>query len=176
MFLGRGGRGGKGPVGAGPGADANVFVELGLLGSETVPNDFDRAARGRHDGSLMSGLGEGASDSCIGREAERGGICGKSVMATSGFAINCSTEADCTSLSWTAPPLVALGECLELALGVPTLGFSMMAESACNLLALDGISPILGLRPGKLHPVRACSSGNMKAGWTRLLTCAKGGR
>lgn len=163
MSLGKGGRGGKGPVGAGPGADANVFVELGLLGSETVPNDFDRAARGRHDGFLASGLGGGTSDSCIGREAERGGICGKSDSATSGFGINCSTEAD-TSCSRTAPPLVAAGEFLELALGVPPLGLSMMAESACNLLAPDGITPILGLRPGKLHPGRTCSSGKTKAG------------
>lgn len=164
MFLGRGGRGGKGPVGAGPGIDAIVFNELGLLGSETVPNDFDRAARGRHDGSLVSDSGGGTSDSCIGREAERGGICGKSVIATSGLAINCSTEADCISCSLTAPPLVAAGEFLELALGVPPLGLSMMAESACNLLAPDGIIPILDLRPGKLHPVRACSSGKTKAG------------
>ena len=134
MFLGRGGRGGKGPVGAGPGADANVFVELGLLGSETVPNDFDRAARGRHDGSLVSGAGGGTPGSCIGRDAERGGICGKSVIATSGFAISCSTEADCISCSLTAPHLVVAGEFLELALGVPPLGLSMMAESACSLL------------------------------------------
>lgn len=175
MFRGRGGKGGRGPVGAGPGADANVFVELGLFGSETVPNDFDRAARGLDDGSLMSGSGAGTSDSFIGREAERGGICGKSVTGTSGFGINCSTEAD-TSCSRTAPPLVAAGEFLELAFGVPPLGLSMMAESACNLLAPDGINPILGLRPGKLHPGRACSSGKTKAGCVRLLTCVKGGR
>ena len=93
MFLGRGGRGGSGPVGAGPGADANVVVEFGLFGSETVPSDFDRAARGR-DGSLINGFGGGSSLSCIGRDDERGGICGESVRGISGFAINCSTEAD----------------------------------------------------------------------------------
>lgn len=175
MFLGRGGRGGKGPVGAGPGADENVFVELGLLGSETVPNDFDRAARGRHDGSRVGGSRVGTPASFIGREAERGGICGRSVVTTSGFGINCSTEAD-TSCSRTAPPLVAAGEFLELALGVPPLGLSMIAESACNLLAPDGISPILGLLPGKLHPDRACSSGKTKVGWVRLSTCVKGDR
>ena len=79
MFLGNGGRGGNGPVGAGPGADANVFVEFGLFGSETVPNDFDRAARGRDDSSLVSGFGGGTSVSCIGREDERGGIGGDDV-------------------------------------------------------------------------------------------------
>jgi hypothetical protein len=79
MFLGSGGNGGSGPVGAGPGADANVFVELGLFGSETVPNDFERATRGRHDSSLESGFGGGTSVSCIGREDERGGIGGDSV-------------------------------------------------------------------------------------------------
>jgi hypothetical protein len=81
MFLGSGGNGGKGPVGAGPGALANVFVELGLFGSETVPNDFDRAARGlpRLDSSLVSGCGGDTSVSCIGREDERGGIGGQAV-------------------------------------------------------------------------------------------------
>jgi hypothetical protein len=79
MFLGSGGRGGKGPVGAGPGAFANVFVELGLFGSETVPNDFDRAARGRFDSSLLIGTGGGTSLSFIGREDERGGIGGDSI-------------------------------------------------------------------------------------------------
>jgi hypothetical protein len=81
MFLGSGGNGGKGPVGAGPGAFANVFVELGLLGSETVPSDFDRAARGlpRDDSSLVSGSSGGTSVSCVGREDERGGIGGEAV-------------------------------------------------------------------------------------------------
>jgi hypothetical protein len=62
------------------------------------------------------------------------------------------------------PPLVAAGEFLEPALGVPPFGLSMIAESACNLLAFDGMRPILGLRPGKFHTVRVCSSGKMKAG------------
>lgn len=74
MFLGRGGKGGSGPVGAGPGAAAKVLVLLGLLGSETVPSDFDRAALGR-DGLLVSAFaGGGMSVSCIGLEIDRGGI------------------------------------------------------------------------------------------------------
>lgn len=90
--------------------------------------------------------------------------------------MNCSTEADWISRSLTAPPLVGAGEPLEPAFGVSPLGLSMIAESACNLLALDGMRPIVDFLPGKFQPVRVCSSGKIKAGCIRLLTCAKGGR